>query len=460
MTTMSQSNQHHPTTTTTNFANTANTGKTTRSTNPQMVAHENKLKILNNQIEDATQNFKHLKLSFADADTTSTCTTSTSTAESLKEEKQKLFLELSSIKEKIKLEQDARRLIIQDQEAIREERKKKQKQTQEAIDKLPFRTLQEYDNRIRQIEGRVEGSSGVQCTLAEEKGLVAEISKLKKSRRSLEVLLNNGSGGNGFDGASSGMLSSSSVNNSPSLTGSDPLSVKLRMERSQEEIARRDLAITSFKSEMSVIYSKLDEVSLQLSSIQKVKKEDYLQRKEQYALLDKEREKIDALWKEKKALLEAGNEMRRQAAEARQKKEERWLAGQKRRDLESQKEKAVAALEAFDEGSDSSGMKGVSECMSLISYIKETYPVSESTSASTSSKKKIGLGKLPFGVMTSIVDLSLPLPTTQNDLPSLLESLSQKMAHFRSEIEREEGKREARRSQLLLAIEEAENNLL
>lgn len=454
---MSQSNQNHPTTTT----NTANTGKTTRSTNPQMVAHENKLKILNNQIEDATQNFKNLKLSFADADaTTNTSTTTTSTAETLKEEKQKLFLELSSMKEKIKVEQDARRLIVQDQEAIREERKKKQKQTQEAIDKLPFRTLQEFDNRIRQIEARVEGSSGVQCTLAEEKSLVAEVSKLKKSRRSLEVLLNNGSGGNGFDGASSSMSSLSSVNNSPSLTGSDPLSVKLRMERSQEEIARRDLAISSFKSEMSLIYSKLDEVSLQLSSIQKVKKEDYLQRKEQYAILDKEREKIDALWKEKKALLEAGNEVRRQAAEARQKKEERWLAGQKRRDLESQKEKAVAALEAFDEGSDSAGMKGVSECMSLISYIKETYPVSEPTNASTSSKKKIGLGKLPFGVMTSIVDLSLPLPTTQNDLPSLLESLSQKMAHFRSEIEREEGKREARRAELLLAIEEAEKNLL
>ncbi|CED83746.1 hypothetical protein [Phaffia rhodozyma] len=73
--------------------------------------------------------------------------------------------------------------ILDELKKVRDEMNKKIKDMQAAKAKLPYRTVDEVDSQIKSLEREVESGA---LTIANEKRKLAEISQLKRSRRSVE----------------------------------------------------------------------------------------------------------------------------------------------------------------------------------------------------------------------------------------------------------------------------------
>ncbi|PJF19805.1 Patatin-like phospholipase domain protein [Paramicrosporidium saccamoebae] len=411
--------------------------------NPVNVAYEKKMGELDGRIADAKARL----------------------ASGNKDERTLLIEQAKKLREELRPHQEERRRLFEQLNKNRDDLKKKTGEAQEAKDKLPFRSIPEMEDRVRELESKIESG---QFKLIEEKQILAEISKLKKARRAFENI----------DGS-----------------GSDVGSMKLRMDKLRTEINGKDEIIGKFRSQADQVSKKLDEMAGS-------SKEAQAERVNRQAAIDKVKAEIDAAYEERRKAYEEYKTAKKAQAEARVKRDARRAEYDRRRELEDKLEELEEKLLAFNP--ETANDRKISECNNLKAFFREALGSDEKDAANevaaveagirqvklsdeladavAINKKKpeaffvakggkknnkntatastvVPLSKLPFHILSALADLSLSIPSTASDVPKLLEAIEAKKSSFTSKKDDAADEKEKQREALEKQVEELKAQL-
>ncbi|CAE7229228.1 unnamed protein product [Rhizoctonia solani] len=100
------------------------------------------------------------------------------------ERRNELKTELDSLRSQQAGSKADRSRILDELKALQEENQKKIKDLQAAKGKVQYKSVQDVDNQIRKLESQVDGGN---MKIADEKRALAEISQLKRSRKTVEA---------------------------------------------------------------------------------------------------------------------------------------------------------------------------------------------------------------------------------------------------------------------------------
>lgn len=388
-----------------------------------------------------------------------------------REARNALFEQVKQVREELRPHMDERRRLSDLMSKIKEDIRKKTGETKEAKDKLPFRTIPEMEQRVVELEAKIESG---QFKLIEEKQILAEISKLKKARRQLENI----------DGS-----------------GSDVGTMKLRLDKLRTDVAAKDDIIKEHKV-------KADAISKQIDELNGNKQEAQSQRQERNAAIEKLKKELGAHYEERRKAYEEYREAKKSQAEARVKRDARRVEYEKRREVEEKLEALEEKLLAFNP--ETANDRKISECNNLRAYFQEFAPAEKDGSVAVKkveagvrqvklaaeyadavpiSKKDDGLeeffgatkkknqpksashhavtdssaallpAKLPFHILSALADLQLPIPTTVADLPTLFAAIEKKKTSFTSKQDDAAAEKDKQRQALVDQIEELTQQL-
>ncbi|KAF8592402.1 hypothetical protein K439DRAFT_1378504 [Ramaria rubella] len=325
---------------------------------------------------------------------------------------------------------------------IQEETRSKIKDLQNLARKLPARTMEELESRVRTLERRVAGG----MSLAEEKKTVGQINILERSRPGVECYQS-------LQAAVDENRTRADVLRGQLDSVPQALAEKIDIVRKELRVAQkeRDEAFAN----RGDLYRKRDELHAQLFAL----REERRQAAEQF------QRKRDAYWNE---VIEArAQEAERTRAERTAQEEQRRAEAQGRL-LEKARAPAFAAqihdcrslLEYFSPKAEHSSTivapatqeKGQSSQQNLLP-LGENHPgqdwvplkkkgeedaffvggkgkakkARKKTSASTASSSKVSV---PLGIMTTLVSLSIAPPTTAGDIARTIEDIHKKIEWF------------------------------
>lgn len=358
---------------------------------------------------------------------------------------------------------------------MREDIRKKTGATKEAKEKLPFRNVNEIESRVAELEAQIETG---QFKLIEERQILNEISKLKKTRRALEDL----------DGA-----------------GSDVGTMKLRCEKLRADIAAKDEVIKGYREQLDALQAKLDETAGN-------KKEAQAAREERSAAIDKTKKEIEGYYEERRKAYQDYRAAKKAQAEAWEKKQARRAEYDRRRELEEKLEELEDKLLAFNP--ETANDRKIAECNNLKAFFHEftaTAGADEGDAQDANVKKaaqggrqvklsaeyadavpinkkpdsffvvpKMGgsgkkassaasqpvaaasgnsLNKLPFHILSALADLTLPIPATPEEIPKLFEAIDKKKAGFAIKQDESMAQKEKQRKALEEQVEELKKQL-
>jgi len=359
-----------------------------------------------------------------------------------------LLDQVRAVRDQQRAVEDERRRLIKELGDARESLKKKTGDLAAAKDKIPFKTTNDIDRRIREFENQLESGS---FKLIEEKQIIAEISKLRKARKQLESL----------DGS-----------------GSDTASLRIRIESIREKLTLKD-------AELEKIKAQVTEISTKINEIDGVRAEDYSKRANRQQLITKTKQELDDAYSERKALYEEHKTTKKALYEARIKREARKAEAERCQKIQDQIDVLQEKLLGFNP--ETIYDKKVHECNNLVAFFmqftdgEKKSDVQETTSSlaapvgreaklseelagaevinkktkeddyfiAPSFKKKPShkthqssnqLGKLPIHIMAALGDLNLSIPSTVSQLPDLFTSIQQ--SKFDLGSKKEEGKDE------------------
>lgn len=345
--------------------------------------------------------------------------------------------------------------------------KRKIDEVSAAKEKLPFKSTKEVDLKIQALEKSLETQS---LKLIEEKKIVADISKLKKSKKTIEEL----------EGQNSEIDS-----------------IRMNIENIKKSLDLKDAENAGIKQSINKIHEELVALDGDREEINKAKKIAYDERK---SLQDK----LNTLYQQKKDLFENNKkeqeEYRIKMDQERVKRE----AMKKVRDQEYQVkdlEKALHALDrpAFDEQ--------VDKCVQLMNYLLSNFvkdaPLVEAPAKVPEKKPSSSLNirqvesipagvalpkkgqneevfymgsapkktlktktpsskspasssfKLPLHVITGLSELHISIPPSVQEVPKCIEVLKAKKAEFEKEEEKRNSEIDGKKSVIEKELEEA-----
>lgn len=357
---------------------------------------------------------------------------------------------------------DEKKLLLTKADKVKEDIKKKTGEAQEMKSKLPYRSIADMDHRIDELESQIESG---QFRLIEEKQILAEISKLRKMKKSLDSI----------DGSSG-----------------DVNTIKLRFEKLRGEVAEKDQQINNAKAKVDAIAKKVEELIGN-------KQESQASKEARSANIDRLKKELEQLYEERKNAIEEFRAAKKAQAEAREKRETRRAEYEKRRELEDKLEKLEEELLAFN--SETANDRKISECNNIKAFFSELISGDAEEKAGDAgkieddgirrvqlsseladaevikkgdddfffapkSKKQISASKstptanaslakrVPYHIMSALADLSLPIPVTVGDIPALFKAIEAKKAFFLSKQDDAVAEMESRREALKKPIEE------
>lgn len=314
--------------------------------------------------------------------------------------------------------------------------KKQREDVKEQKEKLPFKSVNEIDARIAQLEDKIEVGS---MSLSDEKQVLQDISKLKKTKKTLESL-ESGTSGNSTDLAT----------------------LKMKEEIYREKVNQKFALVDEEKK-------KVEQLEQELERLDGGKEVAQQRQKARQAELDKLKKDIDAAYEERRKLIE-------EHKDAKQKQREQWERNQARREEEAKRQVIEDEIWELEQklshlNPASSIDKKIDECVNVGNYFKSLLPkdtvstVCTSTitpvqdgefvaiapkssrdavfiqTGSTASKKKqscqptLSLSKLPLHILAALADLSLPVPKKESDLTLLFSGLEVKRQGYEKERE-------------------------
>jgi chromosome segregation ATPase len=426
----------------------------TRRPNPLNQAYDRKRADIDDKIGKLQKRFDALKQG-------DDLTSSSSAASG---ERGRVITELKEAREKMR---GYREEAGNDMKALKEiqgQIKKQKDDVREQKDKLPYKSIPEIDARVAQLEEKIEVGS---FSLSEEKQVLQDISKLKKTKKTLELL----ESGMSVDGRSS--------------TANDLGTLKMK-----EEV---------YRQKMTTKFTLVDEQKVKVETLEKElerldggKQEAMKRQKARSAEMDKLRKEIDAAYDERRKLIE-------EHKEAKQRQREQWERNQARRAEEAKREEVEDQIWELEKKmrnlNPASGVdKKIDECVNVANYFGAIMKPSSSTTTTTTttttaskpvavdgdfvvlkpksdrdqvfiqtatattasssgSKKKQPsssdtIGKLPLQILAALADLSLSVPKLESQVPDLLKSLEEKKKGF-----------EGQRAGLLAGVKEQEAKL-
>lgn len=392
-----------------------------------------------------------------------------------KETRGKLIEQVKKAREEMRKLIDEKRRINDAMAKLREDLKKKTGEVQDAKDKLPFRTIPEMENRVRQLEAQIESG---QFKLAEEKQILQEISKLKKMRKAFDSL----------EGGSS-----------------DVGSMRLRLDKYRGQVAEKDELINTIKAKCDEFNKKLDEMSGAKAEVQAA-------RADRNAKIDTLKKELDRLYQERRAAYEEYRAAKKAQFEAREKREARRVEYERRRELEDKLEDLKEKLLAFNPETVTD--KKIKECNNLIAFFSEILAGSgahtenkakvekvtegvrqvelsselkdaevikkddddvffvtpsnkkkQSTMASKVNNGSAGSAPIsltkrtPYHIISGLADLGLPIPTTTEDIPSLFKAIEKKRQGLLNKQDDSAAEMEKQHEALQMQITELEKEL-
>jgi len=351
---------------------------------------------------------------------------------------------------------------------LRDDLKRKTGEVQEAKDKLPFRTIPEMENRVRELESRIESG---QLTLTEEKQTVAEISKLNKARKAFENL----------DGNSS-----------------DAGTMRLRIDAISAKVSEKDEIIKGIRA-------KLDELNAKFDALNGVKADEESKKKERQAAYEKAKKDLDQAYTQKREAYEEYRKAKQAAAEARIKRDARRAEFDRRRQIEDEIEELEEKLLAFNP--ETTADKKINECNNLKNFFMELIKedgVSQETcdgvskiesgvrqvklsnelagaevivkdrdeyffapkpkkgskqQSSAAPNLSVSLAKLPLHILSGLADLRLPIPTNRSDIDQLFTEMDKKKTEFSGKQDSASAEKELQRKALQDQIDQLKKKL-
>lgn len=375
-------------------------------------------------------------------------------------EKSKLLNELKKIRDEQRVVEDERRRLVKDMTGLKETLKKKTGETSAAKEKLQYKSPVEIERRIKELEQIVEGG---RCTLAEEKQIISDISKLRKNKKILENL----------EGSNS----------------SDNTSIRLRIEQIKAKLGELEPVLDQFKSKSFEIQGKLTVFEGEIA-------EEREARAKRQELTFKAKNDLDEAYTERRAVIERSKQERQALREAKIKREARQQEEMKkskiREEIQNLEEQLLArAPETILE-------KKMSECSNLTAYFQSFVTKesslnkgkneSESSSFNKSkldellqenelivkkservndilggngnqgkeSKKKredkksiaSHLGSFPVHILAALGDLGLSVPSRSDELVVLFESINKLKLAFMEKHEASKGQVDEKRLEI------------
>lgn len=381
-----------------------------------------------------------------------------------------LFEQQKKLREEMRPHLEQRRRILDTMGKLKEDIKKKSGEAKEAKDKLPFRTINEMEQRVAELEAQMESG---QFKLIEEKQILAEISKLKKARRALETI----------DGSSS-----------------DLGTLKLRLDKLKMDLVAIDDQVAPLKAQSEQVSRQIDELSGS-------KKEAQNAREDRQAAIDKLKKEINAYYQERRVAYDEYKAAKKAQADARLKRDARRVEYEKRHELEEKLEALEEKLLAFNP--ETAADRKIAECNNLKAYFQEMIGSKSESSEADVKKLEAGVRKvelseeladavpigkkqdfcfvaprskkavknhnqagptpssdpatlskrLPFHIISALSDLSLPIPVSVADVPALFTALDAQKTFLATKNDTAAAEKEKQRQAIVAQIEELEKEL-
>lgn len=370
---------------------------------------------------------------------------------------------------------DERRRIFNDLKSTQETLKKKTGEANDAKKKLPYKSTEDIDARIREIDNDLETG---RFKLIEERQMINEISKLRKLRTQLQSL---------------------------ATSGNDTMSLRLRLDNLRAKLTQKEGEIETVKAEIA-------RLSGQISEITGSRDEEKAKRAERTKQITKIRADLESAFQERRQLIEANKARKIAQHESYLKKQARYAELERRKKIEEEIGELEEKLLAFNP--ETLHDKKVSECNNLVAYFQQfsldKEPSSTSLATPSSSlaapvgrqvklsedlanavvinksedaegefyggsgakangKKKsshtaaktptITLGKLPIHILAGLGDLGLPVPKGVDQLDGLFGLIDKKKVEL--EAKKDEGKDELlkKRQVIISQIDELKKKL-
>ncbi|KAL3900439.1 MAG: hypothetical protein SGCHY_001334 [Lobulomycetales sp.] len=352
---------------------------------------------------------------------------------------------------------DKRSALLDQIKRIQGDMKKKGDALKNSKDKLPFKTLKELDDHVKALESQL--GSGRITQLSEEKRIVAEISSLKKHRKTLDGL-----------GSQQSSVSADRVGLDTlraQLTELDPLRTQLNkdLDAAKAELNAFESARKEAVGGMTDLFTKRNKVKEELDAeFDKVKglRAEYKAAKDAWFVHQRaewERKNLEFQAKKKEermARLASDAEAEREAAEIPAFTDEINLCSNLVKHFD-QLAKSAAGGKALDTAA-SSGEKEQPKMEGLVALKKKDAREEDFMfmgKGGKKNKKKGGAAapsaasrslKLDFEVMDQLLTLKVDeIPTTHADIPAVIKSLEARKAEFLAKQDKatEENKRAA-----------------
>lgn len=361
-------------------------------------------------------------------------------------ERSRVLDSLKEIREKTRKLRDEAKALSKEREALVDQSKKQRDELFAQKDKLSCKSVGECDQRISEIEARIETGSH---TLTEEKLLLQEITRLRKNRKALENL-------------AAGLMADGSTQKGGAggMSGAD---ARMREEMLKAKVSEK-------YAELDTLKPKTAALEAELAALDGGREEAQKKAKKRQAEVDKLKKELDAEYERGRA---AYSELR----DAKTKQKEAWERNKARREEEDKRREVEDAIDELEHKLASLNPaaavdKKLDECVNIGNYfgaIVATGAEHSSQSAapaaktvqvdgdyvalkpkserqglymaatsgpakkSQSEKKAQSLGKLPLHILAGLADLDLSVPVDPKAVPALLESLASKKAAFEKE---------------------------
>lgn len=344
-----------------------------------------------------------------------------------KEKKNEIFTSIKVLKSRKQENEGKSEMLHERIRKAKESIKKKTDELHSAKEKLPFKKVEDVDRRISSIEKQLETSSR---TLNQEKTLVQEISKLKKTRKLLEQL----------DSDSD----AASVRHSIDLMEQDHKELQKERRILQDEIGAYYTQLKAFGGDRTERDAQRKELFAERDRLQNQLNEIYQARRDLFAEFKVEQDKVY-------------EEIRAEWA----KKQEHFRV----RDLEKKIEELTQSLDEFGVSQHDSD---INNCVHLLNYFStssdvaaeeqkkeirkidddnlpkgipvvtkydrnEVFYMGNPRKAKKEKKSKVEKTKqfsVPFHVLSGLSDLAIKAPESVEDVPMIVEALKTKKAEF------------------------------
>jgi uncharacterized coiled-coil DUF342 family protein len=379
---------------------------------------------------------------------------------------------------------DEKKRLFEQSTKLREDLKKKTGETQEAKEKMPYRTVGEMEQRIRQLEMQIETG---QFKLIEEKQILGEISKLNKLRRTLE-----------------------SIDHS---TSNDVTSMKLRLDKFRTQIAEKDELINAAKAQVEEITKKLDQMN-------GVRAEAATARADRSAAIEKHKKELGTLYEERRAAQQEYFAAKKAQFEAREKRDAKRAEYERRQALQEKLEDLEEQLLAFNP--ETATDKKICECNNIKAFFSELVGTTTSAASNQQSDnsvngvnavdpklvdgiRKVKLSsdlaqaevikkdddafffapkkkgssngvqstaappagsvpqslskKMPYHILSGLADLNLPIPSTPEDVPKLFKAIEDLKNNWCNKKDEGKAEMEQKREKLKAQIEELKKEI-